>query len=147
LAIDPNYAQALSGLALCYYVLAVMGAKPAGEMTPPANSAAEKAIAIDPSDSESHTVLAVMAEIFDYDWNRAEKHHRMSVAVERVSPRARCCYGVQYLLHKERATEAIGQSRLALQSDPLSMLFHFGLVWCLYFNGQHGEAIVCARRA
>jgi hypothetical protein len=31
------------------------------------------ALATDPSDSESHTVLAVMAGMFDYDWNRAEK--------------------------------------------------------------------------
>jgi tetratricopeptide (TPR) repeat protein len=144
---DPNYAQAHSGLALCYYVLALMGAKPAGEMTQLANAAAEKALALDPSDSESHAVLATMAGIFDYDWNRSEKHHLKSVAVEHVSPRARFCYALFYLLPKDRAAEAIEQSRLALQSDPLSLLFHYGLAWCLYAAGEHGEAIAAARRA
>jgi tetratricopeptide (TPR) repeat protein len=88
-----------------------------------------------------------MAGIFNYDWDRAGKHHVASVAVEHVSPRARFCYALFYLLPKERAAEAIEQSRLALQSDPLSMLFHYGLAWCLFATGEHGEAIAAARRA
>ena len=145
--IDPAYAQAYSGLALCYYVLALMSPKPIGEMRLLAISAAEKALAIDPSDSDSHTVLAVMAGLLGYDWDRAEKHHLKSVSVEHVSPRARYCYASYYLLPKERPAEAVEQSRLALLADPLSVLFHSGLVWCLYSAGQDQEAIVNARRA
>ena len=147
LAIDPNYAQAWSGLALSYYVLGAMGALPISEMQPQARLAAEKALVLDPSDSESHTVLALMAGIFDYDWDRAEKHHVKSVTVEHVSPRARFCYAAYYLAPQGRASEAIEQSRLALQADPLSMLFQSGLVWSLYAARQYGEAIDCARRA
>jgi len=33
------------------------------------------------------------------------------------------------------------------RADPLSMLFHFGLAWCLLSAGQCRESIACARRA
>ncbi len=88
LALDPAYAQAYSGLAFSYYVMALMGVRPADELKHLAIAAAEKALAIDPSDSESYTVLAVLAGIFDYDWTRAEKHHVKSVTVDQVSPRS-----------------------------------------------------------
>ena len=47
--------------------------KPAGDVAPLAKSAAEKALAIDPANSEAHSVLAIMAAIFDYDWKRGRK--------------------------------------------------------------------------
>ncbi len=147
LAIDPNYAQAYSGLALTYYVLAVMGAAPASELKPLAILAAEKALAIDPSDSEAYAVLAVLAGMFDYDWKRAERNHLKSVTVEQVSPRARFVYSNYYLVPNGRTSEAIEQNRMALESDPLSLLFYSGMVWCLFSAGQPMEAIVCARRA
>ncbi len=56
-------------------------------------------------------------------------------------------YGHQYLLPQEKTAEAIEQCRLALQADPLFMIFHFGLVWCLFCDGQYGESLACARRA
>jgi len=147
LAIDPDYAQAHSGLALSYCVLGAMGARPVSEMKPLAIRAAESALAIGPSDSESHTVLAVTAGIFDYDWERAGKHHLKSVTCEHVSPRARFCYGKYYLPATGRNTEAIEQCRMALQADPLSLLFHSGLIWSLICAGQNAEAIAAARRA
>jgi serine/threonine-protein kinase len=147
IAIDPNYAEAYGGLSLCYYVLALMGAGPVGEMRSLANLAADKALAIDPSDSDSHMVLGVMSGIFDYDWNRARTHHLKSIEGDNVSPRARFVYGVHYLVPKGQAGEAIEQSRIALQTDPVSMLFQHGMIWCLYAAGRHGAAIAAAHRA
>jgi eukaryotic-like serine/threonine-protein kinase len=147
IAIDPVYAQAYSGAALCYYVLAAMAIRPAGEMLPMATAAAQKALAIDPSDSESYAVLGVLAAMFDHDWNRAEQHFLKSVSVDQVSPRAHFCYAYYFLRTRKRDTEAIAQTRLALHSDPLSLLFHFGLISCLNAAGEHAEAIDCARRA
>ncbi len=107
----------------------------------------EQALAIDPSDSESYTVLACAAGLFDHDWERAGNNFAKAVSVENVSPRARFCYGMHYLSICGRMSEAIEQERLALQSDPLSMLFNSGLIWCLIRDGQHAEAIACGRRA
>ena len=146
-AIDPNYAQAYSGLALAYYVLALMGMGPIAEMKRQAIAAAEKALAIDTSDSESYTVLAVLADIFDHDWTSAENHHVKSVSVDNVSPRARFCYSNYFLLPQRRIDEAIEQNQLALRTDPLSMLFQAGMVWCLFSARQYDKALACAKRA
>ncbi len=68
LAIDPNYALAHGGLATYYYTIAAMGIKPAGDVASSAKAAAEKALAIDPANGEVHSVLAMIAVLFDYDW-------------------------------------------------------------------------------
>ena len=147
LAIDPNYAQAYSGLATYYYMLAILGTQPASEMAPLAKSAAQKALAIDPADRESYFILAIIAGAFSYDWKLAEKHLLTAMAVEPVPPRAHYCYSQFYLLPCGRVAEALEQSRLALESDPLSMLFHFGRAWCMYCARQYHESIECARKA
>jgi serine/threonine-protein kinase len=86
LAIDPRYAPAYSGLALFYYVLASLTIRPISDVSPLAKSAAEKALAIDSANSESHSVLGMMAAIFDYDWKLAEEHFRKAMATEPSRP-------------------------------------------------------------
>jgi hypothetical protein len=61
--------------------------------------------------------------------------------------RARFVYGSFYLVPLGKTAEAIKQSRLALQSAPLSLLFHSGMMWCLICAGQHRESIACGCRA
>ncbi|MDB4908006.1 MAG: serine/threonine protein kinase [Gemmatimonadetes bacterium] len=147
LAIDPSYAQAYSGLALCHYVLALMGVRPLEEMKLLARQAAEKALAIDPNDSDSHMVLAVMAGVFDFDWTTASRSFQKALAGEHVSPRARFTHAVYFLVPAGRTAEAVEQSQMALRMDPLSPLFHFGVVWCLHAAGRHREALEAAREA
>jgi len=147
IAIDPGFALFYSGLAGYYYMLAVLGIKPAGEIAPVSKSVAEKALAIDPDDNEAHSQLAVMAGVFDYDWKAAETHHRRALAVEPVPPLVRSRYAIFYLLPLGRVSEAIEQSRLALETDPLSTALQVGMALFLYFARQYGEAIECVRRA
>jgi serine/threonine-protein kinase len=144
--IDPAYPEAYSGLAFTYYLLATFGVKPAAEMNPMARAAAEKALEIDPSDSESHAVLAVLAGVHDHDWETAASRHALSLQAGQISPRAHLTYALYTLLAKNRADEAVEQSRLAVKLDPLSVLFHYGLVWCLALAGQTGEALASARQ-
>jgi serine/threonine protein kinase/Tfp pilus assembly protein PilF len=147
LAIDPNYAPAYYGLSVYYFVLGVMGIKPVGEMAPLAKSAAEKALDIDPSTSLAHSVLATIAATCEYDWKTAEAHYRKATSTQPVPPRVRYSYAVHYLLPQRRVPEAIEQSRMALETDPLSMTLHWGLVMCMHAAKQYREAIECAHRA
>jgi tetratricopeptide (TPR) repeat protein len=147
LAIDPKYSPAYSGLAVYYYVLATTGIKLAGEVAPLAKSAAEKALALDPANSEAHSVLAIVAGVFDYDWKLAEKHFRKAMAAEPVPPLVRFRYAQYYLLPLGRDSEAMEQSRLALETDPLSMVLHYGMAWSMYHAKQYREIIEYARRA
>jgi eukaryotic-like serine/threonine-protein kinase len=147
LAIDPNYTPAYSGLARYYYTLAVLGIMPARDVAPLAKSAAEKALAIDPSDVEAHSVAGIMVATCDFSWSLAEKHFRKAMAVEPVPPMVRFRYAFYYLLPLGRLAEAMEQSRLALDGDPLSMILHFCVASCLRHLKRYGEAIEYARRA
>jgi len=146
LAIDPNYAHAYNRLALYYYMLGLLGIKPIGDMAPLAKAAAAKALTIDPTNSESDSALAVMAAAFDYDWKAAENHLRKATAAG-ASARTHYLYAVYYLLPLGRVPEAMERSRLALESDPLSMLLHFGMAWCMYCARRYPESIECAQRS
>jgi len=146
LAIDPNYAHAYNRLALYYYMLGLLGIKPIGDMAPLAKAAAAKALTIDPTNSESDSALAVMAAAFDYDWKAAENHLRKATAAG-ASARTHYLYAVYYLLPLGRVPEAMERSQLALESDPLSMLLHFGMAWCMYCARRYPESIECAQRS
>jgi serine/threonine-protein kinase len=147
LAIDPNYASAYGGLAVYYNSLAALSLKSTGEVVPLAKSAAEKALAIDPANSEAHSALAFAAAILNYDWKIAETHYRKAMAVEPVPPMVRHRYAQFYLLPLGRFADAEEQSRLALETDPLSMYHQFGMAWSMYFTKKHREAIEYSRKA
>jgi eukaryotic-like serine/threonine-protein kinase len=147
LAIDPNYAPAYSLLARYYHLSASLALKPIGEMAPLARSAAEKALAIDPADSEAHSVLATMAANYDHDWKTAEAHFREAMAAEPVPPMVRYCYALYCLLPLGRVAEAIEQNRLALETDPISIVLHYGMFVSMFFAKGRKESVEYARRA
>ena len=146
-AIDPNYAPAYSGLATYYYALGVLGIKPPGAVMPLAKAAAEKALAIDPANSEAHSVLAIVAGVFDYDWKMAETHHRKAMAADPVPPMARFRYALYYLGAVRRFAEAVEQGRSALEADPLSTFLHYSLATCMYYARRYPESIEYTHRA
>ncbi len=69
------------------------------------------------------------------------------MAAEPVPPRVRFRYGSFYLLPLGRFAEAREQIRLALETDPLSMLLHHAMAVSMYHAKQYREAIDYARRA
>ncbi len=83
---DPSYAPAYAGLAVFYYGLGALSIKRMIEMAPLAKSAAEKALAIDQTLSEAHSVLGLIAGAVEYDWKLAEDHFQAAMAVEPVPP-------------------------------------------------------------
>ena len=147
LAIDPSYASAYSGLAGYYNVLAALGMKSVSDVAPLAKSAAERALAIDPANSEAHSVLASVAAAYDYDWKAADTHFRQAMAAEPVQPTVRIRYVLYYLLPLGRIAEALGQGRLGLETDPLSIILHYGMAVSLYYAKQYQETIEYARGA
>jgi tetratricopeptide (TPR) repeat protein len=121
--------------------------KPASEMMPLAKAAAEKGLAIDPANSEAHSVLAVVAGIFDYDWKIAETHFRKAMAAEPVPAMVPFRYALYYLIPRGRFAEAVERCRIALESDPLSAFLHFSLALSMYHAKRYPESIECAHRA
>jgi len=138
---DPACAQAYGGLAVYYYGLGAIGIKPMTEMAPLAKSAAEKALGIDRTLSEAHSVLGLVAGSVEYDWKTAEGHFREAMASEPIPSLVRVRYGLYFLTPQGRFEEAEEQYRRALETDPLSMMVHYCLAFALYCQGRYDEAI------
>jgi eukaryotic-like serine/threonine-protein kinase len=144
---DLSYAPAHAGLAVFYHCSAALGIKPMIEMAPPAKSAAEKALAIDQTLSEAHSVLGLVAGSVEYNWKLAERHFQAAMAVDPVPPLVRVRYALYFLTPRRRFEEAVAQYRRALETDPLSMMVLFGLAFAFYCTRQYDDAIEHAARA
>ena len=147
LAHDPTYAPAYAGLAVFYYGLGALSIKRMTEMAPLAKSAAQKALDIDPSLSEAHSVLGLITGAVEYDWKAAENHYQAAMAVDPVPPLVRVRYALYFLTPMRLFDEAVVQYRRALENDPLSMMVHFGLAHALYCDRRYDEAIEHAARS
>jgi serine/threonine protein kinase/Tfp pilus assembly protein PilF len=147
LAFDPGYAHAHAGLAVFYFGLGALSIRRMTEMAPLAKSAAEKALAIDPTLSEAHSVLGLVTGAVEYDWKRAEGHFQAAMTVEPVPPLVRVRYALYFLTPLRRFEEAVAQYQRALETDPLSMMVHFGLAFAYYCEDRYDEAIEHAASA
>jgi eukaryotic-like serine/threonine-protein kinase len=144
---DASCAPAYAGLAVFYFGLGALSIKRMTEMAPLAKSAAEKALAIDQTLSEAHSVMGLVAGAVEFDWKLAEHHFQAAMAVDPVPPLVRVRYALYFLTPLGRFEEAVAQYQWALETDPLSMMVHFGLAFALYCARQYDDAIEHAATA
>jgi len=144
---DPAYAPSYGGLAVFYYGLGALGIRRMGEMAPLAKSAAASALAIDQTLSEAHSVLGLVAGSVEYDWKSAERHFQAALAADPVPPLVRVRYALYFLTPLRCFDEAVVEYQRALETDPLSMMVHFGLAFAFYCKGCFDDAIKHAATA
>jgi serine/threonine-protein kinase len=147
LAIDPQYAPAHSALAEYYHTVLLLDIEPVAAVAPLARAAATHALAIDPDHGEAHSILGSLAGSVEYDWPAAGEHHRQAVAIEPVSSIIRLRYAAWYLLPLGRVDEAREQIRVGLETDPLNLPLHYGLLLCTNHARQYQQTIELGRRA
>jgi tetratricopeptide (TPR) repeat protein len=116
------------------------------DVAPLAKSAAEKALAIDPTLNDAHSILGVIAAVVDHDWPAAERHFQMGMAHDPVPPLVRVRYALFCLGWQGRYEEALEQFQRALATDPLSMIVYFGLALSHYWKGDYQGAIALAAK-
>ncbi|HSY07620.1 MAG TPA: hypothetical protein VK820_03690 [Steroidobacteraceae bacterium] len=81
-AIQLDAAFALAHIGLGYHWISVMifGRCSAHEVVPAARAAAHKALQIDPTLPEAHALLGLLAAMYDFDWEAAERHFGFPMA-------------------------------------------------------------------
>ena len=127
--LDPEFGLAYSLLGGYYTMRANLGISPAREVMPLARAAEQEALRVEPSLPEAHALLGVCAGTYDYDWDEAERHWRLSMARHPVSRDIRLWYGNHYLLPLGLPVEAVAAMAQAVQEDPLNLLYrhHFAV--------------------
>jgi eukaryotic-like serine/threonine-protein kinase len=145
IADDSRYALAYAGLADSYIVLMEYGDIPFDEANVKARKAAHTAVEIDDTLAEAHTSIAALG--YD-DWGLlgAENEYKRAIELNPNYATAHYWYA-EYLSHVGRHDEAILQSQLALEIDPLSNVTNTAAGEVLYRARRYDAAIAQLNKA
>jgi len=116
---DPNYAPAYAALAFVYSVPAFLGV-PQREGLPKAEELAMKALELDNTLAEAHTVLGGVKGRIYWNWVEAEKEYQLAIELDPNSAIAHNSYA-RYLGRMGRFDEAIPLQNRAQQLDPSAL--------------------------
>src|SRR5262249_17627333 len=120
LELDPTYAAAYAALARAYALSPVSGFMPASEAMPKARDAASRAIALDDSLAEGHSMLGFIKSHYEYDWRAAQQEFRKALQLNPSDSFAHLFYSNSYLSPLGRHDEAIAEMKTAIALDPFS---------------------------
>jgi serine/threonine protein kinase/Tfp pilus assembly protein PilF len=146
IAADPGYAMAHIGVAVAYAEIVSFGAGgtiPLDLAVREARDAVTKALALDSSLGEAHSVLATLKFIYDFDWTGAEAGFKLALE---LSPGAADIYGHYGWLCSAlgRHEEALALQARAQELDPL--MHRSDLPTELLRAGRYEDALQAAVR-
>lgn len=135
---DSLYAPAFTGLADSYNLIAVYD-QPPTQVMPKAKAAAERALALDETQSEAHAALAYIATWYEWDWAAAEPHFQRALELNPSNATAHHWYSL-YLAATGRASEALAEMDFARELDPTSLFLRGATGVRLYFARDYARA-------
>lgn len=137
--VDGKYGLAHSGLADCYFSLAVMGYFTPKEGFLKAKEEALKALEFDPSLANPHHTLGAFKMAMEYDWAGAETEYKRSIELDPANwpyhSRAKV------LWYQGRNYEAMAQVTRSLELDPTDFWANDSRWAALFFAKRYEEAI------
>jgi len=151
LQLDPNYAPAWVGLALCLgrqVAQGFAGSPPQWYVTQHAEivAAANRAVALNPNLPDAYVAAATTYIQYDLNWSAAADALAKARALDPNNVDMLALYG-----HLTAATgqpdEAATYFRRAMQGDPLNLLHRKYLGRALHYAGRAGESAEVLRRA
>jgi Tfp pilus assembly protein PilF len=145
-ALDPEFGKAYAWLAIVRIYWTLMGYVPPAAVIPAARKDARQAIALDPDLPEAHVTLGLIAQYADWDWEATERHYRRAVELSPGNATVRAWFGI-FLARQGRDQEAIAQSAVALDLDPLAHESSWLYLVVLTHLGRHAEAVALGHKA
>ena len=144
LALDPNDADALAGLASTYLLLSsttIRRPLPVDEAVQLATDAAQRALTIDSRQGEAYAVLGRLKMTYDWDWKGAEADLVQAVSLAPHSVEAQLGHGL-FLSVVGRHGEAVAALTRASELDPTRRETHerLGLAWWMASDGERALA-------
>ena len=141
---DPHYAQAYVGIADAYFLLSSQFLPPR-EAMPKVKEAATKALQLDESLAEAHTMLAMVNAFYDYDFPAAGTEFKRGVELDPGSASAHQWRGY-YLIAMSQPQEALDELTKARELDPLSDTVSLLLSVSFLFSRQYDQSIQQSRK-
>jgi tetratricopeptide (TPR) repeat protein len=141
---DPNYAVAWSYLAGAGALSMIW--QSIDEVGPAVIAAYERALVLDPEQSEALATKALMTQIIRRDWEAAGIFYQRAME-SRDNTIAISIYAVCYLIHIDRIPQALRLYRDAEKRDPLHAGYKANLAMIHLFSGDAETAARKAREA
>ena len=143
--IDPNYALAYAGLAESNWFLALYSYPQVNEVVPRARELALKALELDKSLAEPHSILGVICFNFERDFACMERETKLAIELKPNYAEGHRRYGLllQFLGRFEEARIAF---KRALEIDPLSPVTNFNYAELLFFERKYDESETLSRK-
>jgi DNA-binding winged helix-turn-helix (wHTH) protein/tetratricopeptide (TPR) repeat protein len=138
--LDPNFAQAFSGLAYAYIMSGRLNGMPAKQVKK-AREAVNKALELDNNLAEGYEVRGYLRLAFDWDFAGAEKDLRRAAELQPNSVLG-LEFLAEYLASRERLDEAIAAIDTAIKFDPNSLALKHERGRLLYRARRYDEAIL-----
>jgi tetratricopeptide (TPR) repeat protein len=142
---DPQYAQALAGLADTY---ALLGSLPDSKIRetamPRAKEMALTAMKLDDTLADAHTSLAFVEMHYEWKFLDAEQEFKRAIDLNPNYSIAHHWYAYD-LAAMGRMDEAVAEVKRARQTDPLSVIINTDMAEMLYFARRNNEALLQAR--
>jgi eukaryotic-like serine/threonine-protein kinase len=139
LSVDPGYALAHVWLARAYTYLVYLGVFSPADYMPKIDASVQKALALDDRLADAYVALA-SANRSRWDWAGTERALKQAIALNTNLAYAHDGYA-SHLSNIGRHDEAVGESRRAIELDPLSASLTTRLGLTLLFARRHDEAI------
>jgi serine/threonine-protein kinase len=145
LALDPSYTQAYCELGLHHFSAVTENQISPADAARIMRSLASHSLSVDPTDSQAHVVLALVA-VLDYDWALAAREFELALDAPYISPLSRQAYAGWYLVAIGDDAEAWRQLALALQEDPLNPLIRLLRAEMLLATGDAAGEQECLKQ-
>jgi serine/threonine protein kinase/Tfp pilus assembly protein PilF len=144
-AIDPNYALAYAGLAESNWFLALYSYPQVNEVVPKARELALKALELDNSLAEPHSILGVICFNFDRDFACMERETKLAIELNPNYAEGHRRYGL-LLQNLGRFEEARIAIRRSLEIDPLSPVTNLQSAQLLFYERKYDESETQSKR-
>jgi TolB-like protein/DNA-binding winged helix-turn-helix (wHTH) protein len=138
--IDAGFSLAYSGMADSYQLLAEYRGMKSGEAFSRARRAAEKAIELDNNSAEAHNALAYTLAFYDWKWEPAEREFLRAIELNPNYASAHQWYS-ELLTTLGRFDEAEREAKIALESDPLSLVIQIDVASVYYMTRRYDKTI------
>lgn len=146
IAVDSTFARAYAGLASVYAPGVGQGYITPQEGRARMRVAATRAVELDDSLPEGHTMLGQYYNVYEWDWPNAEREFKRAIELDPNFPTAHLWYG--YLLETlGRYDESLEHRGLARQLDPLAPAAYTGVAATLRRTGRGDSANSLYRQA
>jgi TolB-like protein/cytochrome c-type biogenesis protein CcmH/NrfG len=144
-ATDPKFALAYAGLAEANWFLALYSYPQKNELVPRVKELALKALELDDSLAEPHSILGVICTASDHDFACGEREQKRAIELNPNYSEGHRRLGL-VLENLGRFGEARIAFKRALEIDPLSPVTNFEVAHLLYYERKYEESETVSKK-